>query len=379
MSEPALKPDRRPESGAFELTVRCNLHCKMCLFRHDDSENEALIAGEKTAAEWIGIDMARQAAEAGTVSLTITGGEPLLRKDFPQIWEGLSKIGFILTLYTNATLVNPELMDLFRRYPPHRIGVTLYGASEDTYEKVTGSGKACRQTLDGIKLLSTLPSLLDFRTTIIKDNLADMDEMEEWVKQNFGKDRMLSHTKMVLSPVRGGTSQVSACRLGPEDNIRLYLRRHAKPIRDAIGADRFDISSMRIRMTKNDQRPTAMSRLTLYGCDAGMKTYAITHDGQMIACQVLSRAQTDPFLSSFRTAWDALPQQVKRNTVDEHCMACENADYCLSCCATRYAEAGDPWHSSDYICKNTIELTRFIDEEMEAPHEERLFFPDCGI
>ena len=67
-------PKRCPVDGTFELTVRCNLHCKMCLFRHDDSENAEIIGKELTTEQWV--DMAKQAAEAGTLNLLITGGEP---------------------------------------------------------------------------------------------------------------------------------------------------------------------------------------------------------------------------------------------------------------------------------------------------------------
>ena len=51
---------RRPLNGTFELTGRCDLHCKMCLMRVDAPRMEALGLRERTAEEWI--DMARQAA-----------------------------------------------------------------------------------------------------------------------------------------------------------------------------------------------------------------------------------------------------------------------------------------------------------------------------
>ena len=123
-------PKRIPKNGTFELTVRFNLHCKMCLFRHDDKENPELMAKELTAEQWI--DMARQAAEAGTMSLLITGGEPMLRPDFCEIWEGIYKQGFVMELYTNATLVSEQVIETLRKFPPHIIGVTIYGASPET-------------------------------------------------------------------------------------------------------------------------------------------------------------------------------------------------------------------------------------------------------
>lgn len=138
-------PKRCPTDGTFELTVRCNLHCKMCLFRHDDSENAEIMSKELTAEQWI--DMAEQVADAGTVSLLITGGEPLLRPDFCEIWEGIYKNGFLITLYTNAVLVTDKVMKTLEKYPPHKIGVTIYGSSSEIYEKVCGTRVHFRELL----------------------------------------------------------------------------------------------------------------------------------------------------------------------------------------------------------------------------------------
>ena len=168
---------RNPSSGTFELTIRCNLHCKMCLFRHDDSVNAEIMANELSADQWI--DMARQAAEVGTFSLLITGGEPMLRPDFCEIWEGIYKFGFLLTLYTNATLVTPKVMETLRKYPPHTIGVTIYGASPETYGRLCGSSSAFERMLDGVHQLQTLPSIMEFRTTLVRDNFADASAIDE--------------------------------------------------------------------------------------------------------------------------------------------------------------------------------------------------------
>ena len=94
---------RYPINGTFELTLRCNLRCKMCMFRHADSENLRLIAGELTAEQWA--DMAQQVADAGTVSLLLTGGEPMVRKDFIQVYEGIYQKGFLLTSLCITTLI----------------------------------------------------------------------------------------------------------------------------------------------------------------------------------------------------------------------------------------------------------------------------------
>lgn len=87
----------------------------MCLFRHADCENAALMAKELTADQWI--DLARQAAEMGVGSLLLTGGEPMLRPDFKEIYRAIYRMGFILELYTNATLITPEIKALLEECP----------------------------------------------------------------------------------------------------------------------------------------------------------------------------------------------------------------------------------------------------------------------
>ena len=377
MSEQALKPDRRPESGAFELTIRCNLHCKMCFVRHNDSEIPTLIAAEKTADEWI--DMAGQAARAGTVGLLLTGGEPFLREDFAEIWEGINHIGFMTQLYTNATLVSPEIVSLLKRYPPHRIGVTLYGASEETYENVSGNGDGYRLAIEGIKRLSVLPSLIDFRTTIIKDNLHDLEKMEEWIKDNFGSERILTHTKMVTKPVRGASADVESCRLGPKENIRLYYRRYIQAVENILGPNRYDPKRVKMRLSSKPETESAPKRLSLFGCDAGMKNYVITFDGKLYGCQMLGGAYTEPFKAGFQAAWDSYPLAIRPVRPDPQCLACKHRDICLSCPATRDSESGDPGGYAPYICENTAEAANYLEDGKENDNEKDLFDPICPL
>lgn len=176
---------RCPVNGTFELTGRCNLSCKMCLVRVDKKRIEELGLRERTAEEWI--DMARQAAEAGTLGLLLTGGEVMLRPDFCEIYEAIAKMGFLLTLYTNATMVTNEIMDVLKRYPPHKIGVTMYGASNETYEKICGNPRGLDCFRKGINRLKSLPSLIETRVTLIKDNLSELDEMKNIIKKELGE------------------------------------------------------------------------------------------------------------------------------------------------------------------------------------------------
>ena len=114
------------------------------------------IGRERTAKEWI--SLAREAADAGTLNLLITGGEPLLREDFAEIYTAICQMGFIITLNTNASLMNAKYLELFNKYPPTAVNITLYGASAETYKKVCGSAATFYKTIEGLEMLSSIPT-----------------------------------------------------------------------------------------------------------------------------------------------------------------------------------------------------------------------------
>lgn len=350
-------PKRNPTNGTFELTVRCNLHCKMCMFRHDDKENPELMEKELTTEQWI--DMARQTAEAGTMSLLITGGEPMLRPDFCEIWEGIYKFGFIITLYTNATLVTPKIMETLQKYPPHKIGVTIYGASPETYEKVCGKAEAFQKAIEGMHQLLSLPSGMEFRTTIIKDNYADALAIEKLIHTEFGEQYKLIQTRVVTESVRGACADVSSCRLEPQDNVRLAFRWGIEAITKIVG-DSYDEKNLHAEYVSQSVEKAYGPRLTLLGCNAGMSEYTISWDGLLLGCQMLGNFFVDTQKDGFLNAWKEFPSQVKLPNINEKCMACKSLNICNCCYASRYAETGDLGGCPEYVCRDTEIINRLL-------------------
>ena len=355
-------PTRMPLDATFELTVRCNLKCKMCLFRHDDSENKQIMMKEKTAKEWI--DMAKQAADTGTLSLLITGGEPLIRPDFPEIYEAIYKMGFFITLYTNATMISEKIKNLLRKYPPHKVGITIYGSSPEVYEKVSGNGDAFYRLLEGIRFLKTLPSRFEARTTIIQDNYDDIYNIEELVKNEIGPNCTLTHSRTVYKPVRGACGDVDSCRLTPKQNVRLYLRRELGQVKEKVEKEGLDIERIQIAFEGPKAKPIEKDKpenLTLLGCSAGMDSYTISWDGKLLACQILGNFYTEPFEVGFQKAWNEFPFKVEiPKKFDKKCDVCKNRSICNACYACRYAETGDLGGAPTYVCKDLEELTSVI-------------------
>ena len=139
-----------PLNGTFELTPCCNMACKMCYVRMTKQQQEQ-IAPLRTAGEWLAL--AEEAKKQGMVYLLLTGGEPFLRPDFHEILSGLNKMGLFVSINSNGTLIDEEVISWLKQAPPTRVNVTLYGASDATYERLCGNPKGYTQAVRGIRLL----------------------------------------------------------------------------------------------------------------------------------------------------------------------------------------------------------------------------------
>ena len=100
-----------PISGTFELTPVCNMDCRMCYVRMSRQQQEA-IAPLKTAEQWLAL--AKECRDAGMLYLLITGGEPFLHPQIRQILTGLHKMGFVVNINSNGTLINEETVAWLR-------------------------------------------------------------------------------------------------------------------------------------------------------------------------------------------------------------------------------------------------------------------------
>ena len=117
-----VKDKRLPLSFDLEVTARCNNDCRHCYINLPAGDRAAR-AKELSLAEISRI--ADEAVSLGVVWCLITGGEPLLRDDFCDLYLALKRRALLLSVFTNATLINEEHIQLFKRYPPRDIGVVV--------------------------------------------------------------------------------------------------------------------------------------------------------------------------------------------------------------------------------------------------------------
>lgn len=122
-----------PLYGVLELLPLCNLNCDMCYVRMSREEMEE-VGRLRTMEEWT--KTAEDMMKAGTLFVLLTGGEPLLYPHFRELYQKLRELGMIITINTNGTLIDEAWADFFAENKPRRINITLYGASNETYERL---------------------------------------------------------------------------------------------------------------------------------------------------------------------------------------------------------------------------------------------------
>lgn len=161
-----------PVSGNFELTPRCNFNCKMC-YVHLSEEEQRRRGKELSADEWLAI--AEKARDAGMVFLLLTGGEPLVRQDFRYLLAELKKMGLMVSVNSNASLINDDWLEFFKSEPPFRFNITLYGASNEAYERLCGR-PAFDRVVENIRALKEIGIGVKLNVSLTQYNAADMEK-----------------------------------------------------------------------------------------------------------------------------------------------------------------------------------------------------------
>jgi radical SAM protein with 4Fe4S-binding SPASM domain len=321
---------RQPVNGTFELTERCNLACRMC-YVCQASGDAALRAKELSAAAWV--DLARQAADNGMVFLLLTGGEVFLRPDFFEIYTPLTRLGLVLTLFTNGTLITDAIAARLAEAPPSRTEITLYGATAATYEAVTGLPGSYARCCAGIEALVKQRVPLGLKTTITRQNVGELDAMRQMAHAwglPFSAGWLLSKRR------DGAPSDVEDCRLSAPDCVALEA------------TDRASASEW----TEAALRESSLSYDRNFYCQAGQAAFVVNPRGEMNPCLDLTQPAARPLETGFRAAWEQVQRFVDNAPpFAAACLACDVRTFCPCCPAWSQLETDTLTEPVPYLCE----------------------------
>lgn len=333
-----------PISGIFELTPRCNFNCGMC-YVHLPAEEQRRRGAELSATQWI--SMAEQARDAGTVFLLLTGGEPALRADFAEIYEAIARMGFSLTVNSNGYLLD-RLLPLFKRLPPSKFHITLYGTSNKTYEALCGV-PAYDRVLANIRALRAEGVAVRVNISLTPENLDDLQSIYE-TGQSLGAT--LQAASYMFPPRRMWPDRVASfARMEPEtagqalarfDSLR-FPREELRARYEAIAA-----GEEALELPEGDD-------CVGHGvaCRGGKSSYWLGWDGRMSFCGMLSEPAFDAAALGFSEAWRQLREATAAIRLPKECAGCRHERFCSPCAAKCWCENGAFDRKPDYVCRMT--------------------------
>jgi radical SAM protein with 4Fe4S-binding SPASM domain len=355
-----LDEKRIPFSFEIEITARCNHNCRHC-YINLPAENQAVKKMELSVAKLS--QLADQAAKLGALWCLITGGEPLLRRDFREIYMMLKKKGLLISIFTNASLLNPQHVELFKRYPPRDIEITVYGVTQATYEKVTrrpGSYSAFRRGLD---LLLTNGINVRLKAMAMRSNLHELSAIaafcREHTKDYFRFDPQL-HLRFDGNVARN--KEIVAERLSPAEIVAL----------EQADEERADV------LQKNCEHfifpgSEHVECRHLFHCGAGKSSFSISYDGFFRLCSSLWHPDCIMDLKNhtLTTAWNQLVPKVRTRVSSDpefltKCRGCPIINLCLWCPAHAHLEHGrlDAWDA--YFCQVAHARAAAIESKIES-------------
>lgn len=348
-----------PLSGTFELTARCNLDCKMC-YIHKRAYDSLVKKNELSTKEWV--DMATVAQKKGMLLLLLTGGEPFLRSDFKQIYTECRKLGLLISINSNGTLINDDMIEFLRKDPPIRMNITLYGASPETYKELCGDANAYERAYYAVLALKKAGIQVKLNYSVTPQTLKDAPKVYSFAKEQgipiqaatymFPPVRACEHSECTierLTPKQAAQARWDwdYCRFSQEE-----LKKEAKAM----------LNGNSIVDSDNECQEFPTERIR---CRAGSTTFWMTYDGQMRPCGMMQVPSVNARELGFECAWEQIRQKREEIMIPAKCTACKWKNICEFCPAVCFAENGDYEKTPDYICEKMKEYIALVQNYVE--------------
>ena len=328
----------------LEVTARCNNNCRHCYINLPADDHEAR---ERELSFQTLKDIADQACSLGALWCLITGGEPLLRKDFEEIYIYLKKKGMLVSVFTNATLIDKEHIALFKKWPPRDIEISVYGVTAGIYEAVTRRPGSFKAFMRGLNLLSEAGIPVNLKAMVMQSNRQEFGEIARFCRQRsrseFRFDPLLhlrydhdQKRNMEIREERLTASEIAL--LEQSDAARLTALKNA---------------CAQVSQKSNDDPKTSF----LFACGAGINECTVGHDGKFRLCASLTHPDclydlTNGSLKDAvtRFVYDVRGMRSNHGDFLQNCAGCTLVSLCHWCPAHAYLETGRLDGYVPYFC-----------------------------
>jgi radical SAM protein with 4Fe4S-binding SPASM domain len=321
-----------PTMGHFELTFKCALKCVFCYCTPYTSPEHT--QHEVTTEEAIRI--LDQVADAGCLWMTFSGGDPFIRPDFMQIYDHAISRGIIPTILCSGLIVTDEWLEHFKKYPPFKIELPLYGITKETYEATAGKKNTFERAMANIRKLveAGLPVLI--KSKILSLNVHEVPAIQAFVQEELGLE---FNPNWFLYPRLDGTRDHLAFRLNPLEVRKL------EAVHGEISCD----SSTPIPTEDETSPPNSKA----FSCAAGINSFYINPYGELNFCTYVRQSSYDLRTGTLKEGMRKLQKELLDITYEKSsaCGSCSIKSSCQNCPGHAVLETGSLTGKSDYLCE----------------------------
>ena len=328
----------------FELTERCNNRCIHCYINQDENDNS--LKSREMSSDWIR-KIVSEATDLGCMNVKFTGGEPLLREDFSEIYLNTRRCGVAISLLTNATLIDDNIAALFQKYPPGKpVEITLYGMSESGYRMVSGIRHGFNAAMAGVKRLTANKIPFILKGIYLNNNFEELQLLEEFARNHCFKNILPGFSTNFNLRARKDNekkdNQIKKLRATPEETLALLTRDTKKYIDDRkIFAEKY-------------MRPPGE---LIFNCGCG-NSGTIDAYGRLQPCLLLRHPDVTYNLTkgSLQEALEQVFPQMRKMKAQnpdylKRCAKCFLHGLCEQCAAHSWMEHGTLDTPVEYLCE----------------------------
>lgn len=315
---------RIPLTATIEIISQCNFRCVHCYV--DDMCRKDMLTYEEI------VDFGNQIIQMGCLYVVLTGGEVLLHPDFEKIYLFFIKKGVCVSVFTNGSLINRSIVDLFIKYPPRVVEITMYGFKVETYTLVTKSN-AYDMVKKNVLLLKQYEINVLLKMFVVKENYNDFDEIFRFSVENN-------------IPYKFDTVIIGE-KDGPE-------MRHQIKEEKVLSLDQGGTSTTAKYNDETYQYIMGTRDNKLFLCGAGRSSCWLKSNNYLRICNFLSDVEYDLKKHKVQEAWTMMEAAIERSlSEDSDCYSCSYRPYCDYCPAKASSFFGDIDMKvcSDIYCK----------------------------
>jgi len=340
-----------PLYGQIELTYRCGLDCIHCYCKGSEDQ-----AKELTTKEWK--EIIDEIKRRGCFWLIFTGGDPLIREDFLEIYAYAKKKCFIISIFTNGYSVTDRTINYLAKSPPYCIEITLNGITQETYESITQVKGSFDIVMENIKKIKEKKLLLLLKSNFLKQNKNEIGRIKAFADKFLGKScgkYYFQYDPMIYPRLNGDKSSCNH-RLSSEEILEVK---------------RADTDIWRQYQKRLHQDFPALKRGKdfLYHCNSWREGFIIDPYARLKFCNFSKKSSVNLKTTSFKEGfYQVFPQVLKEKfKTNSKCQSCSLRSVCHYCPARAYLETGDEEAPVPYYCWLAQETARQMHVARRTP------------